>query len=1243
MSANDSIDWDLGKAPKQSITEVLQDPRGPILELPDISSIDLSAPSLTLTPVTPTNLPPPLNINHFESYLRRYAPLHSAYRHDIHPSLPSPSKEKTNIPSELFDESFDISSYIRIPDSSSMSSRNSAENLTLLSANPQLQSLRQKLVEYKSDLEIDLTATLDKQSTSINESLISLRALRTNIQTTAESLRETRKLGTKFPSLFINPIEKIHKLSQTRENIRSLRTATALATDASEAPRDIKDLLTAGAYSTAIHRIHDAREALLQLGNVHALVGVRKELTYSVEIVDSALRKEFGIALMNEDKNGMIAVIKLVERMGRGGVAVIRRVFIKATIDGLKNQLSVVDRLPAATKIVKNAASRAVLLIQTVHDDTNNNNVDEMNGTIKLEIGKIGNGTKGRSPSDSISDLSADDDLKQLKGVFEEIVASFAERLLGSFQVIVMDTPPPISPTTSFDNENNKTSEANISTNNSSNNNNNPSNRNSSNSNGKGKEKENRSFLVMTKTAGLTERSCFDEFKAALKFGEEMKALEQLAIGIESQFNVNINYKSNGIITHSNENIKSYVPSSSRLRAKMTEKLMAFVTAFHRAHVDEITNTVKADKWQEIPIPPGAIKLLSAVIVSSSSSSSAAASSSSSSTKNNIKMGNVFLIDDELYRTVSCGVRFVRSVCAYTLLTEQSPLPMLSVEIGRRGTELSRLFNNLVCKAILGVAALQWSGLRSITARHLSLASRTISLASRLCKDAHIILEKTLSTSNNSKTWMIIKPLMKSSEGDLIQHHEQLISKIVDVMLDRLTAHEQALKKLPWEKQMEMSRFEQPSKYVTTLVKETNVLHRILWHVLPVIETVSVFSRVWKRYANCLEDAYGGLDGVKDWISERVADDVTCVYQNFGRLDVSSQDGGLVFKPIADLYNRFAREVIEERGERLIRKERAKQRAIEKGQELARIKQENIEKENEVEKEREGEMEMEKEKTEKKMELLKRKEREEQREVDKKNDEEVSEMMNEMLGDEQNEDHRKQSLAGHTSQEEKVDVISITSTATHDENEMESKEESITGTEVEHEELNQVVTKESKTKTEADRSEANVDESRIKDKELEPEPETIQNGDVPDDDGQEQQIQEEPGPDTIQNRDVPDDDGEEEHIQEQEREPEPEIVQNSDVPADNGDGKQIQEEREPRPQTIQNSDVIDHGDDKPVISTADNIYQSDDNDDTDVFVDSVDTLLEDAQNVDNMKSSTPNTDMVGSSGIEASAESKQSN
>lgn len=814
MAAEDSIDWELGKAPKQSITEVLQDPRASALELPDISAIDISTSSLQLAPVTPVTLPPPLDINSFETYLRRYGPLHSAYRRDVH-RLPVTSSDVAAIPRAFFDPDFDVSEHVQIPTSDHGTEQPLAENTDLA-------SLRESLAAHKSALERRLTEVLADQSQRVEAALMDMRVLRDELRTTASALRRTRESAAVLAPRVTLPVSSVQDLTFAKENVQALRAAATRLSDAVTAPSDVTDLLAAAAYSAAIDRITVARQTLSspQLTGVRALFPVRHQLATAVEAVDAALRREFRSALYEADESALEEVVALVYRTGR--LSLLHRFFMKEVRNGLADELNEVTTLPAAARVVKNSASRAVLLSRIVTKEA------------------VKHSTTDNIGSPSPVDVNG---LREMRNEFEELLASFVDKLLGTFD---------ISNATDFHGKND--------------------------------------FLILTNDASLSEESCFDEFKAALKFGEEIRCLEELATELEKLFSID--------------------KKASPFRAKISEKFIAFVTAFHRIHVDAITSSVRNDKWQEVPASKGAIRLLSAVLPDVGKSDVSESSIQKPSTGANATAKNndsPFYIQGEAFRTVACGVRFIRSVCAYTLLTEQSAT--LGLEIARRGTELSRVFNSLVCKAILGVAALQWSGLRSITARHLSLASRTIALAERVSIGVHKTMERALSTSSRAQ---VVVPLMRQCEKDLFDHHAQLLTKIVDVMLDRLRAHEDALKSLPWEKEQEMARFDIPSAYVATMVKETTILHRILWLVLPQKEAIGVFKKVWVAYGNCLSDAYGSLDGGKDWIRERVAEDVAGIYDAFKKLELSKTSSE-AFNPIRQLYRRFAKEYMEEK------------------------------------------------------------------------------------------------------------------------------------------------------------------------------------------------------------------------------------------------------------------------------------------------------------------------------------------
>lgn len=833
MAGKETFDWDLGKAPKQSITEVLQDPRGPSIELPDISSIDLGTSTLSLTPVTPSNLPSALNINHFETYLRRYGPLYANYRSNVQqsripsvPSLPASSSAfpqashtgDASVPSNFFDPLFDVAAYPPLEDLQHKPDEPLAEH-------PDLPLVRDELITHQRNLEHQLTSVLHTQSGQIDAALQNMRSLRETLLETASKLRQTRSQAAALVPQVTAPIACICALTTAQENVDALLDAAIDLQTAIAAPNDVKVLLEAGAYAAAIDRVTVARAILgtSHLTGVHALFPIRHQLANAIETIDTALRREFRSALHDADEDALDEVVALVHRIGR--VSLLGRFFTKEITDGLSAQLSETTGLPAVARVVHTAAERAAILSRIVY-----NYRFTSTSKSKDDLMEISNDSRDFSGTDEES-------RREMLLAFEELLATYVDTLWPSFET--------------RDGDSTNTS----------------------------------SYIVLTKDTSLGEETCFDEFKAALKFGEEVRLVEEIATDIETQFDI--------------------AKKASPLRAKISERLISFVSAFHRTHVDAITSAVRTDKWQEVSVPVGAVRLLDAIASDRTGDIVKSSPGSSSKTAGKDPV-SVLVLDGEIYRTVASGVRYVRSACAYALLAEQSAT--LGAEVSRRGTELSRVFNTLVWKAILGVAAIQWSGLRSITARHLSLASRTITLAAFVAKRVHIIMESVLESSSNA---VVVVPLMRKAEKDLQDHHSQLISKIVDIMLDRLHAHEEALKALPWEKQQELMRFDVPSGYISTLSKETAVLHRILWHVLPQSEAIVIFRKVWTAYGTALSEAYGSLDGGREWIRERVARDVGYLHDSFLKLELSRASPE-AFKPIAQLYKRFAKEFLED-------------------------------------------------------------------------------------------------------------------------------------------------------------------------------------------------------------------------------------------------------------------------------------------------------------------------------------------
>ncbi|THF98578.1 hypothetical protein TEA_003790 [Camellia sinensis var. sinensis] len=77
------------------------------------------------------------------------------------------------------------------------------------------------------------------------------------------------------------------------------------------------------------------------------------------------------------------------------------------------------------------------------------------------------------------------------------------------------------------------------------------------------------------------------------------------------------------------------------------------------------------------------------------------------------------------YHMVNCGLILLKMLSEYIDMSNY--LPVLSSEVVHRVVEILKFFNTRTCQLVLGAGAMQVSGLKSITSKHLALASQVVS------------------------------------------------------------------------------------------------------------------------------------------------------------------------------------------------------------------------------------------------------------------------------------------------------------------------------------------------------------------------------------------------------------------------------------------------------------------------------------------------------------------------------------
>ena len=167
------------------------------------------------------------------------------------------------------------------------------------------------------------------------------------------------------------------------------------------------------------------------------------------------------------------------------------------------------------------------------------------------------------------------------------------------------------------------------------------------------------------------------------------------------------------------------------------------------------------------------------------------------------------------------------------------------------------------------------AGLKNITAKHLALASQSLSIMISLIPYIRECLRRHL----RAKQAIILVDFDKLKR-DYQEHQYEIHAKLVAIMGDRLTVHCKTLQGIDWEKPMSS----QPNAYMETLVKETGTLHKVLQKYLPGSALEMVMMQVLSAINSRLADEYGRLAITSDAARDRILEDAKYMKIKFAEL-----------------------------------------------------------------------------------------------------------------------------------------------------------------------------------------------------------------------------------------------------------------------------------------------------------------------------------------------------------------------
>lgn len=239
------------------------------------------------------------------------------------------------------------------------------------------------------------------------------------------------------------------------------------------------------------------------------------------------------------------------------------------------------------------------------------------------------------------------------------------------------------------------------------------------------------------------------------------------------------------------------------------------------------------------------------------------------------------------YHMVNCGLILLKMLSEY--IDMNNLLPALSSEVVHRVVEILKYFNTRTCKLVLGANAMQVSGLKSITSKHLALASQVISFIHAIIPEIRQIL--FLKVPENRKL-LLLSEIDRVAQ-DYKVHRDEIHTKLVQIMRERLLVHLRGLPQIveSWNRPEDADP--QPSQFARSLTKEVGYLQRVLSRTLNEDDVQAIFRQVVVIFHSQISEAFSRFDISTSQAQNRLYRDIKHILQCIRSLpsgDLSKSD-----------------------------------------------------------------------------------------------------------------------------------------------------------------------------------------------------------------------------------------------------------------------------------------------------------------------------------------------------------------
>lgn len=333
------------------------------------------------------------------------------------------------------------------------------------------------------------------------------------------------------------------------------------------------------------------------------------------------------------------------------------------------------------------------------------------------------------------------------------------------------------------------------------------------------------------------------------------------------------------------------------LRGIILSQAKLFLQTFHQSRINQSAKLVEDEQWNPMEVSP-AVQHLADVLVDSAvrdspelvikgnnSTGSSPSRYDHLQSPTSLNSGNgdsmrtaatskCIRIEDRPYFCVSATGAVLGLVVDYIKLVVN--LSMINTEAMGRVIEFLKAYNSRTCQVVLGAGAMRSAGLKNITAKHLALASQSLSIMVALIPYIRETFRRHLSPN---QAVMLVE--FDKLKRDFQEHQNEIHAKLIAIMGDRITAHIKALQGVNWEAPKQNDGVHE---YMELLVKETVTLHKVLSRYLAAPAVEYVMSQVFAAINHRLSDEYLKAELQSQEAKDRMLADARFLHQKLSAL-----------------------------------------------------------------------------------------------------------------------------------------------------------------------------------------------------------------------------------------------------------------------------------------------------------------------------------------------------------------------